>query len=94
MNRHMNHYLRSHTCDKVITVMSNALTPEQGNVLMQRNADFSNLMYSPGKHTHTHTYLWRWTAEKHRLMLGELLRKRTMSPPAHYRRSWEVFMCL
>lgn len=48
----MNHYLRSHTCDKVITVMSNALTPEQGNVLMQRNADFSNLMYSPGKHTH------------------------------------------
>lgn len=38
MNRHVNHYLRLHTWDKVIRVMSNMLTPEQGNVLMQRDA--------------------------------------------------------
>lgn len=34
----MNHYLRLQTWDKVITAMSNMLTPELGNVLMQGKA--------------------------------------------------------
>lgn len=37
-NSGMNHYLGLRTWDEVITVMSNALTPERGNVLMQGNA--------------------------------------------------------